>query len=263
MNNKVISKAGVLLKRAGDFAQVNSPTIFAGLAIAGVVGTFAMTMRATLKARDVIEEATAIDPDTGEEVKPDAKDIFCMTWKYYVPPILMTGLTIGCIITSNRILNKRNVALAGLYTVSQDALKEYEQKVEETFGKSKAEKVKDDIAGDMLLRHPVDRYNIQTTGFGNTLCYDPLTDRYFWSDVQMIRKILNDYNYQLRNEFNLSLNEFYEMMNLNTTKLGEIVGWVIDEPPELRECYRGASDGTPCFVMDFTIDPTPAFRTWR
>lgn len=261
MNSKLLGKAGVFVKHVGDFAQANSPTIFAGLAIAGVVGTVAMTTRATLKASEIIHEATVEDPDTGEELKPEAKDIFFMTWKYYVPPVLMAGLTIGAIVASNRILNRRYVALAGLYSVSQDALKDYEAKVTDLFGKSKSDKVHDEIAGDILAKHPVDGKNIQRTGYGDTLCYDPFTDRYFWSDVQMIRKAVNDFNYALNVEFNMSLNELYELMNLNSTYLGDIVGWTADSHPELRPTYRGASDGTPCMVMDFTVHPSPTFRT--
>ena len=261
MNNKVIMKAGTLLKRAGDFANVNSPTIFAGLAIAGVVGTFAMTMRATLKASEVVQEATTPDPDTGEMIKPELKDVVTMTWKYYVPPVLMVGLTIGSIITSNRILNKRNVALAGLYTVSQKALEDYQQKVEDTFGKNKAEKVKDDLAEDMLRQHPLDRSNVIITGFGDHLCYDVLSGRYFKSDIEMVRKSVNDFNFALNVEYNKCLNELYELMNLDSIGLGEEVGWTSNQPPECRFTSKLASDGTPCLVVDHKIAPTPFFRS--
>lgn len=260
MNNNFINKAGLILKKVGDTAQVNSPTIFAGLAIAGAVGTLFMTARATLKATEVVQEATAIDPDTGDVIKPETKDIIAMTWKYFVPPVLMTGFTIGAIITSNRILNKRNVALAGLYSVSQDALREYEQKVEDTFGKNKAEKVKDEIAGDILRDNPVDRSTVYITGYGNTLCYDVLSGRYFKSDIEMVRKSVNDFNFALGVEYNKCLNELYELMNLDSIGLGEEVGWTSAKPPECRFTSKLASDGTPCLVIDHKIPPTPFFR---
>lgn len=261
MNNKLIMRAGALVKRVGDFANVNSPTIFAGIAIAGVVGTFAMATRATLKAAEVIQDATVCDPDTGEECKPEAKEVLAMTWKYYIPPVLMAGLTIGSIITSNRILNKRNVALAGLYTMSQKALEDYEQKVEDIFGKNKAEKVRDDLAGDILEKHPVDRSNVVVTGFGDTLCYDVLSGRYFKSDIQMVRKSINDFNFALNVEYNKSLNELYELMNLDSIGLGEEIGWTSENPPECRFSSKLASDGTPCLVVDHKIAPSPFFRT--
>lgn len=262
MNNQVISKAGMLLKKAGDFANIHSPAIFAGVAIAGVVGTGIMTVRATLKASDVIQEATAPDPDTGEMIEPDLKDTIFMTWKYYIPPVLMGVLTIGAIVTSNRILNKRNVALAGLYTVSQEALRDYESKIEETFGKSKAEKVKDDLAEDHLKKHPVDRSNVHITGYGDTLCYDVLSGRYFKSDINMVRKAINDFNFALNVEYRKSLNELYEFMNLDTIGLGDEIGWRSDDPPEGRFTSKLASDGTPCLVIEHKIKPTYLFRDY-
>lgn len=260
MNTQIVNKAGLMLRKVGNFTQVHSPTIFAGFAIAGVIGTGLMTARATLKAAEIINEATTPDPDTGEEIRPSAKDTFLMTWKFYIPPVMMAGLTIAAIITSNRILNKRNVALAGLYTVSQEALKNYENKVEETFGRSKAEKIKDDLAGDALAKHPVDRSNIFVTGYGDTLCYDMLSGRYFKSDINMVRKAINDFNFALNVEYNKSLNELYELMNLDTIGLGDEIGWTSERPPEGRFTSKLASDGTPCLVIGHKVDPSPTFR---
>ncbi len=103
--SEIIVKAGKILKRSGDFLYENSPTVFAGVAIAGIIGTVAMTIRATNKARDIVEEATYNDPDTGEEIKPDVKETICLTWRCYVPSIIVMNISVSSILYSIICLN--------------------------------------------------------------------------------------------------------------------------------------------------------------
>lgn len=259
--SEIIAKAGKILKRSGDFLYENSPTVFAGVAIAGIIGTVAMTVKATNKARDTIEEATYKDPDTGEEIQPDTKETVILIWKYYVPVVLMTGMTIGSLVISHRIQNKRNVLLAGLYSTSQKALEEYQAKTEEIVGKNKSEKIHEEIASDYLTNNPVNQGSIVATGKGGSLCFDVLSGQYFWSDYDKVRKAVNDFNERLISEDRLSLNEFYSLLGINTNELGDEVGWVAGKGIDVSYKSRLASDGTPCLVLDYNNPPTWSFRT--
>lgn len=256
----IAKEAGKLLKKAGDFAHVNSPTIFAGIAIAGVVTTVVMTTKATLKAAKVVEEATYVDPDTGEEVDPQLKDVVAMTWKYYVAPVAMAGLTIGAIIMGHNVAHKRQVALAGLYSVSQEALKEYEDKVEKTVGKRKAEEARDAVVEERLTSDPVTQRNVIATGSGDTLCYDTWSGRYFKSDIHKIKHAVDEFNIKLAYGESCSINELYELMGLDEIGGGYEVGWSTSKPLTVRYVSKLASDGTPCFVLDYTTPPRWSFR---
>lgn len=249
-----------LAKKVGDIAHVNSPTIFAGIAIAGVVGTVAMTTRATLKAAKVIDEARYVDPDTNDVVEPEIKDIVAMTWKYYVPCVLMAGLTIGAIVMGHNISEKRRVALAGLYSVSQDALKEYEEKVEQTIGKGKAEKIKDEIVGDKLDKNPVSQRGVIATGSGDTLCYDTWSGRYFKSDINEVKHGIDEFRVRLMSGEACSINDLYEYINLDAIGGGYEVGWSPSKPIDVRYVSKLASNGTPCFVIDYAIPPRWSFQ---
>lgn len=263
MNTQAIAKqASMLLKKSGDFLHTNSPAIFAGIAIAGVISTTVMAVRATLKAADDIEEACYTDPDNGEYIEPDAKEKIQLVWKHYIPVVLMAGLTVGAVVTSHTIQSKRNAILAGLLTTSQKALEDYQTKTEEVVGKSKAEKIKEEIAGDKLSKHPVDRSNVLVTGFGDTLCYDTWSGRYFKSDIEKIRQAMNEFNHAMLVEYNKSLNELYEIMNLDTIGAGEEVGWTTDHLLEFEFKSKLASDGTPCLVVDYKYQPSGTFRNW-
>lgn len=260
MNVKLAKQAGSLMRKVGDFAHVNSPAIFAGLAITGVVATVGMTARATTKACNILNEATTPDPDTGEMVKPSFKDQFIMTWPCYIPPVLMASVTIGCIVMGHNASAKRNAALAGLYSVSQEALKEYEQKVEETVGKGKAEKVRDAVIDEEMKRKPFDRSTAMITGRGDTLCFDRWSGRYFFSDINAVRTALNDFNESLIYDECKPLNDLYELMGIDPVGCGEEVGWAIGQKPSSAFVSKLSSDGTPCLVIDFSPRASATFR---
>lgn len=263
MNTQTIAKTATkLLKRSGDFLNTNSPTIFAGIAIAGVIGTTAMAVRATLKARDIIDEACYEDPDTGEHIEPEVAEKVVLTWKCYIPVALMAGLTIASIVTSHNIQNKRNVLLAGLYSTSQKALEDYQQKTEEVVGKKKAEQVRDAVTEDKLAKNPVHQNNVIVTGYGDTLCYDEWSGRYFRSDIHKVKRGLEDFWQQLRIEDRLPLNELYAYLNLDSIGGGEEVGWTVDQRLEFTYDSKLASDGSPCLVIHFSTPPSACFRNW-
>lgn len=264
----IAKQANMLIKKSGSFIQANSPTIFAGIAIAGVVGTTVMAVRATLKAREIIDEASYVNPDVGDDIdrreliRPDWKETIGLTWKCYISVVLMAGLTIGSVVAAHSIQSRRNAILAGLLTTSQQALEEYQKKTEEVMGHSKSEKVKEEVAAGHLASNPVDKATIIETGFGHSLCFDTWSGRYFWSDYEKIRQIMNDFNYQLNNEFSMCLNEFYEMLNLGTAECGEEVGFTTQIPLDLEYKSKLASNGTPCLVIDYKHKPSPTFRDW-
>ena len=87
-----------------------------------------------------------------------------LTWRYYVPTAIMGGLTIACIIGANSINLRRNAALAGAYSLTEAALKEYQAKVIETIGDKKEQAIRDDIAKDRVKEHPLGEREVIITG---------------------------------------------------------------------------------------------------
>lgn len=263
MNIEPIAKnATKLIKKTTDFLNVNSPTIFAGFAIAGVITTTAMAVRATTKARDILDEVAYTDPDTGEHVEPGVKEMIGATWKCYIPVAVSAGLTIGAVIMSHNIQSKRNVMLAGLYSTSQKALEDYHQKTTEILGKSKTEKINEAVVEDTLAKHPVEKATILDTHLGRSLCFDTWSGRYFWCDYEKIYRAESDFRLQLADEFRKPLNDFYGLLGLDSAGCGEEVGWTVERPIVVTYRSKLASDGTPCLVISYDVEPTPSFRNW-
>lgn len=248
-----------IFQKVGNTIAKNSPSILTGVAVAGLLSTVAEAVRATPKALQILEEEKLrrVDPDSkihwGTISK---KDVIKLTWKCYVPTTILATITIGCIISANSINKRRNAALAGLYSISEMALKEYRDKVVETIGENKERKIKDEIAADKIRKTPVNEDTIEYTGKGDTLCYDAFSGRYFKSNIEHIRSVLNDLSRDLLSDMFISLNQVYYGLDLPGTKLGDLVGWHVEHGLiEPQFSSQLTEDGKPCLVLDFSTEP--------
>ena len=185
------------------------------------------------------------------------------TWKCYIPTAISGGITIGSIIALNSVHTRRNASLAAVYSITETAFKEYQNKVAETIGKNKEVAIRDEISQDKLKRNPASVNEIFVTGRGNILCYDAVSGRYFKSDIDKIRRVINDFNYRLMSEMYLSLNEFYDEIGLAHTQLGDELGWNIDSGKvEIDYSTQLADDGTPCLVLNYKVIPKIGYAGW-
>ena len=230
----------------------HSPEILTGIGIAGMITTSVLAVRATPKALILIEEKKdeeGIDKLTlVETVK--------VAWSCYIPAAVTGCISVFCLIGASSVNVRRNAALATAYTLSESALKEYQEKVIETIGEKKEQSVRDSIAKDRIERDPVTNKEVIITERGNTLCYDVISGRYFKSDIDKLKKVENELNRRMRDEIYISLNEFYYEIGLNSTSIGDDLGWNIDHGYiELSFSSQLADEGTPCLVIDYQVAP--------
>ena len=237
------------VKNLGGVISRNSPAILTGLGCAGVLTTAILTGRATLRASEILKMEA---PDK----QLPATEIVKLTWKVFIPPVLVGASSIACIIGANTINTHRNAALAALYSLSETAFREYKEKVVEEIGRNKELKVRDSIAQDRVTTNPVGDRTIIFTGNGEVLCYDALCDRYFKSSAEKIRQQVLELNEDLRNEMWLDLNDLYYAIGLPSTKLGNQVGFDIDKG-YIQVDYTGTltPEGQPCLSIDMTVYP--------
>ena len=237
------------VKNLGGVISRNSPAILTGLGCAGVLTTAILTGRATLRASEILKM------EAPDEQLP-AAEIVKLTWKVFIPPVLVGASSIACIIGANTINTHRNAALAALYSLSETAFREYKEKVVEEIGRNKELKVRDSIAQDRVTTNPVGDRTIIFTGNGEVLCYDALCDRYFKSSAEKIRQQVLELNEDLRNEMWLDLNDLYYAIGLPSTKLGSQVGFDIDKG-YIQVDYTGTltPEGQPCLSIDMTVYP--------
>lgn len=265
---------------AGLFSK-NSPTILTGMAVAGLVTTTILGIKATPKALQVIDdfvwdkyeeevedkdkvsfaEWLGVETDDGyswsDRVNyPSKMEVIKLTWKVYLPTVITGAVTVGCIIGAHHISLRRNAALASLYGLTETAFKEYKSKVVETIGRNKELKIRDEIASDRIKRNPPGTSEIILTGRGPVLCFDTLSGRYFRSDIEQIRKVVNELNHNMLSEMFLPLNELYYALGLSNISIGDQIGWDVESGMvEISFSTQLTSEGEPCLVLNYNVEP--------
>ena len=233
----------------------HSPEILTGIGIAGMITTTIMAVRATPKALVLIK-------DKKDELGTDelTKETVKAAWPCYIPSALVGTASVLCLIGASSTNFRRNAALATAYTLSESTLKEYQEKVVETIGEKKERDIREQVAKEKMVKNPV-REVILTEKGGNTICYDVISGRYFKSDRDTISRIVNDLNRQMRDETYVSLNDFYYELGLDSTKMGDYIGWnIYKDYIEINFSSHLDANGTPCLVMDYQVAPVYDYR---
>ena len=236
-------------------AARHSPEILMGFGIAGMITTTVLAVQATPKAIQICEVLKDEYVEEFDE-EPTKFDYVKATWKCYVPSAVICAASIACLVGSSKISMGRNAALATAYKLSETALNEYKTKVIETIGERKEQDMRNKIDADRVYKNPVSQREVIITGKGHTLCYDALSGRYFESDIDHIKRAENDLNHRLLREMYLSLNEFYDILGLAHTTVGDNLGWKTEDGLiEIEFSSQIADDGRPCIVIDYSIVP--------
>ena len=257
-----MNKSGLkrTIKSAERVLTKYSPGILTGIGIAGMIGATFMAVKATPKALYLIE--TKKKEAEMEELTPVETIKTC--WKCYIPATLTTVLSAVCLIGASTVSAKRNAALATTYSISEAALREYQEKVVEVVGEKKEKAVRDAVAKDQIDRDPVTKSEVVIIDSNsNTLCYEPLSGRYFKSTIDKIKKAEIKLDRQMIQEMYVSLNDFYWEIGLDGTDLGDKMGWNLSKGyMDLSFSSQLADDGTPCAVIVYGIPPVYDYQNY-
>lgn len=299
MNSELLS---VKTARARLLLNKHSPEILLVGGITSIVAGTVLACKATLKTPAILEEARIMmssvdvlairdETDPGEVKK--AKLLVSVEAgigmaRIYAPSAVLMCVGIGMLVGSNRILSRRNVALLGAYKAVDEAFKRYRGRVREELG--------DDV--DNYLRYKKRREggmqvldekkkNIKFDEIDNIDLPGELADgegmgvpspyAIFFDDTSpQWRGSGNSYNeFFLKAQQNFAndrlalighvfLNEVYDMLGVDRTKEGAIVGWVRDHGDNFVnfDIYNpyNAVNGTfetekqESFLLDFNVD---------
>lgn len=250
-----VVRKGLALSK--NFLEKNSQFILTGTGIIGIFTTAVIASKDTVKATKLIEEA---ETEKGEHI--DTVDKAKLVWKCYIPTAISVGLTVGAVIAGCAISEKKRAALAGLYALSETALKDYQQKVEETYGPKKEQAIRDAVNSDKVTTQMTDP-ELAVGAHGKILVKDKMSGRIFVSTVDEINKAANDISQSiLCGDMCASLNEFYGMIGLDGVGFGDECGWNIGHLCKPYFTSALTSDMRPVLVLDWDRDcePMVAYR---
>lgn len=221
----LIPKLGEALCLGFDAAKENSPTILTALAVGGVILTGVLVAKAMPKAlRDVENErqyrvfkaeekadkvSEKFDADYKKAydeayVEITKKDIFRLTWKRFIPPIVAGILTISAICGAQHINAVRQAAMAASYELLRNSFDDYREHVREELGKKRLEdmehemhksKVDEILANRPLTDKELDRLDVEA---GAALFVDGrVTGHRFISTYEKVYRAVDDVNEML------------------------------------------------------------------
>lgn len=259
------------LTRVGFKIKNHSPEILIVLGVAGVVTSTVMACKATTKLSGVLDKAKQdIDeihdcvehPEnlreeyTVEDSKKDLAIVYTQTGlklvKLYAPAAILGALSITGIVASHNILRKRNVALAAAYMAEHVGFKEYRGRVIERFGKELDRELKYNIKAKEVEEIVVKEDGTETTVKTTIDVVDPNNKSVYarcfdetctgWErDAELnlffLRQQQAHANDLLKERGHLFLNEVYDMLGMQRTQIGQIVGWVYDEKDPIGDNF--------------------------
>ena len=297
--NEMMSNVGRFAAKAKFKLGKHSPEILMVCGAVGAVTSAVMACKATLKVNDILAAhqssvATIHDVQDGkaaikegaeyteEDAKKDLTTVYVQTGlkiaKLYAPAVILGTLSLGCMVGSNHILQKRNAALTAAYVTLDKAFNEYKGRVSERFGDRvqheiehgvKAVEVESKVANEDGTEETVKSYEDVADGVHSP--YDLLFDEMIdcWEpDAQLnmtrLRSIEAAANTRLRLQGYLFLNDVKRMIGryANGAQLytpnGQIVGWLYDPNDEsLANCVKFGLDkmqGERSAVLHFNCD---------
>lgn len=245
---------------ANDVSKVlvkRSPELLTGLGIAGMITSTILAVKMTPEAmRRIGKKKRELNVS-----KLSVKETVKTTWKCYVPTVATTIVSTGCLVGASTINYKRNMALASAYALTETAFKDYKTAVEDSLTERESVKINDKIAQKKLKESSLSESDVIITKNGNSLCYDITSGRYFRSDINNIKQIINELNERLFNEQFISQNEFFLELGLDPVGGGYELGWdATDGLIRITYSSQIAANGEPCLTINYTVSPLSKYR---
>jgi len=283
MNIAVISalaekapKLALKVHRKKLVASKNAPHIFFGLGIAGSVTSTVLACRATLKLSQtlgVIEEDLETIREKREEGTDDARDtayVYAKSTltvvKLYAPSVAVGALSIAALSGSHVALSRRNTALMAAYAAVSKAYDDYRARIVQELGEER----------ELDIYHNKSQVVIPETGESVALVdpngmspYAKFFDEgsaEFTKNAELNRLFITCQQQYANNKLqatgHLFLNEVYDMLGIDRTSAGAVVGWVIGDKGDnyidfgLYEARnsRFINGWEPRILLDFNVD---------
>lgn len=221
-----------IFKTIKPFMTKHQPEILMSMGIGGMIFSTIWGIKATNRAKDIITNAQDKEYNKAyHDVNKDPyiltnKDKIKLTWKLYIPVVVSMAVSIPCIVAGNRVSNKRNAALAAAYTLSETVLQEYQEKTREIVGEKKYNQIHEGVSQE-LVNKTHDSSKVIMLGDGESLFFEPLSGRYFKSSWNKISKSANELNASAMGDMVgvTTLNDWFYILGLESTELGDELGW--------------------------------------
>lgn len=265
MKNEIVAKASRSLHKVGFKIKKHSPEILAVVGVVGIVASTVMACKATTKVGSIVDETKetidtihdALENQkqtaegevyTQEDANKDLVIVYTQTGvkfaKLYGPAVALGVASIACMVGSNQILRKRNVALAAAFATVDKSFKEYRGRLIDRLGEDFDRELRFNIKAKEIEETVIDEDGNETVVTKTVEVADPNAYSMYsvvfcegstgWTKNPELNKLFliqqqNHANDRLRMNHIVTLNEVYDMLGVPRTAYGQIAGWVWTE----------------------------------
>lgn len=274
MKTDIMASVSRSLYKVGFKLKKHSPEILIVTGVIGIVTSTVMACKATTKVNDIVDETKDMvdkihdavenkkhtsdgEEYTQEVANKDLTIVYAQTGlkfvKLYGPAVAIGIASIGCIVGSNHILRKRNIALAAALTAMETNFKEYRGRLIDRFGKDLDRELRFGIKAKEVEEKVVDEKGKETTVTKTVEVVDPNAIHSIYSVVfcegnsgwtrnAELNKVFliqqqNYANDKLKLNGVLTLNEVYDMIGAPRTAYGQIAGWVYTDDSSIGDNF--------------------------
>lgn len=300
MKFNIIKKTGSFVKdvtgMTGLRIKANAPDIMLGVGIGAICFGVYSACKATLKTEIVVEdlEHNKLEIENAEKrneiTNEDAKRMLATAYvdsaktvaKLYAPSFLLVGGGIACAVGGQRILKKRNLALAAAYKMVDEGYSRYRQNVVDEMGEdadrrfrfgTKTSDIEYETVGDDGKTKKKKVKNAEVVA-NNSEGYSPYAKFFDEGCEQWVPDspeynliFLRDVEAECQRKFDrrgyLLLSDVYESLGIPVTEASLVVGWLkgygsdkisFDIYNMHRESNRDFVNGyEPVILLDFNV----------
>ncbi|MCD7764371.1 MAG: DUF6353 family protein [Lachnospiraceae bacterium] len=266
--------------------QAHSPELLIAGGVVTLIGGVVVACMASRKVDDVIDEhceavgdihdreadeteeienseSTAEEAETRKkELKKSVQKDLTATYfrtglkfvKLYAPAVCLIGLSLTCFLSSNNILQKRNVALSSAFTALSQEFSDYRGRVAARFGETAEKEIHYNLESETVDVKTKDKNGKTVTEKQTT--YSALSNapgsmyaRYFNKETSIYYKRNHIYNedflrltYENLNNMLIArgylfLNEVYSELGMPIVDYGQMAGWIYDPNGRVRPSH--------------------------
>jgi hypothetical protein len=272
-------------------SKKQSPHIFFAAGVIGAVTSTVLACRATLKLSESLDKIKtdvdnvhALNPEKQEsdtdivryptdQYRKDLGYVYGKAaleiTKLYGPSIVIGVASIGALTGSHVQLTRRNSALMAAYAAVQQAYLEYRERVKQELGPERELDIYHAASFEVVENADGKKEEVKVVDPNKYSPYARFFDEYsqHWEkDPELNRLYIqcqqNYANNLLQARGHLFLNEVYDMLGVDRSKAGAVVGWVISDVGDnyvdfgIYEAYNGrfVNGFERSILLDFNVD---------
>lgn len=251
-----------LFNELTQFADKNSHHIFTGLAIAGVVTTTILAIKATPKAEVILENAKK-EKEKGEYGEKEIrKETVKQLSINYLPTFIALAGTVTSMLFLDRTSSNKLKAAGMAAALATTKAKDLEKSMEELLSSKKVAEIKDGVAKRQLERKEDNKDNVTIVTNGDGVMFlDEISGREFVSTPEKVRAAVNVINDRLNNEIWVDVNSLYWELGLKPIAIGQEL--VFHRDDGLINLYFSSTlteDDKPEVVINYGILPRTKYK---